>query len=164
MYAASIPVFVRALTNLKAILAKGAAHAESRKIDPSVLTGDRLHPDMFPLTRQVQVACDTAKNSAARLAGVEAPKHADDERTFPELQARLDKALTYLRSFEPKQIDGSEDRAIKMPSPGGEVTFRGQDYLFYFALPNLYFHAATAYNILRHDGVEVGKMDFLGRP
>ncbi|HZO08164.1 MAG TPA: DUF1993 domain-containing protein [Myxococcota bacterium] len=164
MYAASIPVFVRALTNLKAILAKGAAHAESRKLDASVLTGDRLYPDMFPLTRQVQVACDTAKNSAARLAGVEAPKHADDERTFPELQARLDKVLVYLGGFEPKQIDGSEDRAIKMPSPGGEVSFRGQDYLFYFALPNLFFHAATAYNILRHDGVELGKMDFLGRP
>jgi len=164
MTRASISVFVRVLTNLKAILAKGAAHAEGRKIDPLVLTGARLYPDMFPLVRQVQIACDTAKNSAARLAGVEAPKHADDEKTFPELQARLDKALAYLRTFTPAQIDGSEDRTVKMPSPGGEVSFRGEDYLLYFALPNLLFHATTAYNILRHNGVEVGKMDFLGRP
>ena len=164
MYGASIPVFVRVLTNLKGILAKGSAHAESRKIDPLVLTGSRLYPDMFALTRQVQIACDTAKNSAARLAGVEAPKHEDTERTFPELQARLDKALEYLRSLAREQIDGSEERPVKMPSPGGEVTFRGEDYLLYFALPNLFFHATTAYNILRHSGVEVGKMDFLGRP
>jgi hypothetical protein len=164
MYRASLPVFVRTLTNLKGILAKGAAHAESRKIDPLALTGSRLFPDMLPLTRQVQIACDTAKNSAARLAGVEAPKHEDTEQTFPELQARLDKALGYLGTFRPEQIDGSEDRPIKMPAPGGEVTFRGEDYLFYFALPNLFFHAATAYDILRHGGVEVGKMDFLGRP
>jgi len=164
MYGASIPIFVRVLTNLKGILVKGAAHAESRKLDPSVLTGDRLYPDMFPLTRQVQIACDTAKNSAARLAGVEAPKHEDTEKTFAELQARVDKVLGYLKGFEPKQIEGSEERTIKMPSPGGEVSFRGEDYLVYFALPNLFFHATTAYNILRHDGVELGKMDFLGRP
>ena len=164
MYRASLPVFVRTLTNLKAILAKAAAHAESRKLDPLVLTGARLYPDMFPLARQVQVACDTAKNSAARLAGVEAPKHEDTEKSFAELQARLDKTLAYLRTFEPKQIDGSEERTVKMPSPGGEVGFRGEDYLLYFALPNLFFHATTAYAILRHNGVEVGKMDFLGRP
>lgn len=164
MYGASLPVFVRALSNLKGILAKAAAHAESRKLDPLVLTGARLYPDMFALARQIQIACDTAKNSAARLAGVEPPKHEDTEQTFPELQARLDKALAYLKGFQPAQLDGSEERPVKMPSPGGEVTFRGEDYLLYFALPNLFFHAATAYAILRHNGVELGKMDFLGRP
>jgi hypothetical protein len=164
MYRASLPVFVRALENLKAILAKAAAHAASRKLDPLVLTGARLYPDMFPLARQVQIACDTAKNSAARLAGVEPPKHEDTEESFDELQARLDKTLAYLRGFEPKQLEGSEERAIKMPAPGGEVSFRGEDYLLYFALPNLFFHATTAYAILRHDGVELGKLDFLGRP
>ena len=164
MYGASIPVFVRVLSNLKGILARGAAHAERRKIDPLVLTGGRLYPDMFPLNRQIQIACDTAKNGAARLAGVEAPRHEDTEQTFPELQARLDKALAFLGTFRPEQIDGSEERQVKLPSPGGEVTFRGEDYLLHFALPNLFFHAATAYNILRRDGVEVGKLDFLGRP
>jgi hypothetical protein len=164
MYGASIPVFVRVLTNLKGVLAKGAAHAESRKIDPAVLASARLYPDMFPLTRQVWTASDTAKNGAARLAGVEAPKHADTETTFPELQSRLDKSLAYLKTFKPEQIDGSEERLIKLPAPGGDVTFRGEDYLFVFALPNLFFHATTAYNILRHNGVELGKMDFLGRP
>jgi len=164
MYGASIPAFVRALTSLKGVLAKGAAHAESRKLDPLVLTSARLYPDMFPLTRQVWIASDTAKNSAARLAGVEAPKHEDTETTFPELQARLDKTLAYMKSFKPEQIDGSEERVIKLPVPGSEVTFRGEDYLLFFALPNVYFHATTVYNILRHNGVELGKMDFLGRP
>jgi hypothetical protein len=164
MHAASVPVFARVLTNLKAILAKGAAHAESRKLDPLVLTGARLFPDMFPLSRQVQIASDTAKGSAARLAGVEPPKFEDTEKSFPELQARLDKTLEYLHGFEPKQIDGSEERTVTLPLPQGEVRFRGQDYLLHFALPNLYFHATTAYAILRHNGVEVGKMDFLGRP
>ena len=117
------------LANLKAILAKAAAHAESRKLDPLVLTGARLYPDMFPLFRQVQIACDTAKNSAARLAGVEPPKHEDTEQSFPELQARIDKALAYVRGTTAAQIDGGEERAVKMPAPGGEVSFRGEDYL-----------------------------------
>jgi hypothetical protein len=164
MYAASIPAFTRVLTNLKGVLAKAAVHAESRKIDPLVLTGARLYPDMFPLTRQIQIASDTAKNSAARLAGVEAPKFEDAERSFPELQQRLDKTLQYLESFGREQIDGSEERSVKLPAPSGEMSFRGEDYLLTFALPNLFFHAATAYNILRHNGVELGKMDFLGRP
>jgi hypothetical protein len=164
MYGASIPAFTRVLTNLKGVLAKAAAHAESRKIDPLVLTGSRLYPDMFPLSRQIQIASDTAKNCAARLAGVEAPKFEDTETSFPELQQRLDQTLQYLERFGREQIDGSEERSVKLPAPSGEVSFRGEDYLLYFALPNLFFHATTAYAILRHNGVELGKMDFLGRP
>lgn len=163
MYSASVPAFVRLLGNLRVILEKGAAHAESRKLDAASLTGFRLYPDMFPLTRQVQIATDMVKGAAARLAGLDVPRYEDTETTFAELIARVDKTLAFLAQFRPEQIDGSEDKAIQLKSPRGEMNFTGRDYLQFFVLPNAYFHATTVYNILRHNGVELGKQDFLGR-
>jgi len=162
MYQASIPVFLRALDNLSAILDIGAAHAAAKQLDPLVLTGARLYPDMFPFSRQVQIACDMVKGGAARLAGVEPPPRADTERTFAELKARIDWTAAFLRRFDAEQIDGSEDRPIVIRTPFGELNFTGQRYLLGFVLPNLYFHSTTAYNLLRHSGVELGKRDFLG--
>lgn len=162
MYQASVPALVLALGNLKAILEKGAAHAEAKKIDPVVLAGGRLFPDMFPLSRQVQIAGDIAKGCPARLAGVEPPKYEDTEVTFSDLIARLDKTLDYIKSFKPAQIDGSEEKHIVLALPSRTLAFKGQDYVWKFVLPNIYFHVATAYNILRHNGVELGKQDFLG--
>jgi uncharacterized protein len=164
MYQASLPLFKRMLTNLAAILAKGAAYAEARKIDPEVLVNARLFPDMFPLSRQVQIASDSVKGCAARLAGQEIPKYEDNEKTFPELIARVNKTIAYIDTFKPEDIDGSEDKAITIPLRSGDLHFDGMTYLLHFALPNFYFHVTTAYNILRHCGVEVGKMDFLGKP
>jgi hypothetical protein len=163
MYQVSVPGFIRALTNLSAILAKAAAHAEARKIDPLVLTGTRLFPDMFPLSRKVQIATDMTKNGAARLAGVEAPKFEDTETSFAELEARIAKTIDYLKSFKAEQIDGSEGKEIMLKLPSGPTHFEGLDYLLGFVLPNLYFHVATAYDILRSSGVELGKADFLGK-
>lgn len=162
MYQASVPVLIRSLGNLKAILQKGAAHAEARKLDPAVLVNARLHPDMFPLTRQIQTASDMAKFCAARLAAVEAPKFEDNETSFPELIARVDKTIAYLKTFKPEQIDGSEERAIELKTPRGPIPFKGMQYLLNFLLPNYFFHVTTAYGILRHNGVELGKMDYLG--
>lgn len=163
MYEASIPTFLLTLRNLRAILEKGAAHAEAKKIDPAVLTGSRLFPDMLPLTRQVQIASDAAKGCAARLAGVEAPKFEDTEKTFPELLARIDKTIDYLQGFKPAQFEGSEDRTITIPSPRQTFTFPGLTYLRHWAIPNFFFHVTTAYALLRHNGIEVGKADYLGR-
>ena len=163
MYQASIPVFIRMLGNLSAILAKGVAHAEAKKIDPSVLVNSRLFPDMFALARQVQIASDTAKGAAARLAGLEPPSYDDNEKTFPELIARLDKTVEYLKTLKPEQIDGSEERTISLKVAGQPMTFQGMTFLLQRALPNLYFHTTTAYSILRHNGVEVGKKDYLGK-
>ena len=162
MYQASVPVFIRMLSNLKKLLEKGAAHAEAKKFDSSVLVNARLAPDMFALARQVQIAADNAKGCAARLSGAEIPKYEDTETTIPELLARLDKTIAFLKTIKPAQIDGSEDKAIVLKSPRGEMNFTGINYLLHFALPNVYFHITTAYNILRHNGVEVGKMDFIG--
>ncbi len=162
MYQSSIPVFVRMLGNLSAFLDKAAAHAEAKKIDPTVLIRDRLAPDMFPFSFQVQTATDHAKGCAARLAGIEMPRFADTETTFPELKERIAKTMTFLQSVTPAQIDGSEERAITLKQRVGELNFRGQDYLLHFALPNFYFHVTTAYAILRHNGVELGKRDFIG--
>jgi hypothetical protein len=162
MYQASLPVFIRMLGNLSAILDKAAAHAEAKKIDPAFLIRDRLAPDMLPFSFQVQTATDTAKGCAARLAGIEAPSFADTEATFPELKERIAKTLTFLKSVTAAQIDGSEERPITLKMRAGELKFQGQDYLLHFALPNFYFHVATAYSILRHNGVELGKADFLG--
>lgn len=163
MYQASIATLTRTLKILDTILAKGAAHAEARKIDPAVLVGSRLYPDMFALARQVQVATDTAKGCAARLAGVEPPKFEDTETTFAELSARIGKTVDYLASFRPEQIDGTEQKEIVLKlGKQAEVTFDGQAYLLNFVLPNFYFHVTTSYDILRHCGVEVGKKDFLG--
>jgi hypothetical protein len=162
MFKASVPVFTRQLANLSAILHKAEAHAVTRKIDPAVFINARLAPDMFPLSRQVQSASDSAKGCAARLAGVEIPSFADTEATFPELQARITKTMTFLQSLGPELIDGSEDRTIVLKLRGREVSFSGQNYLLSFALPNFLFHAVTAYDILRHNGLEIGKTDYLG--
>lgn len=162
MYQASVPVAQRALRNLRQLLVKGEAHAQARGFDAGVLLQTRLYPDMFPLLRQVQIATDGVKNAAARLAGVEALKFEDDETSFAELYARLDRAIDHLGTFTPEQIDGSEGRAISVPRRGKEpLDFDGRTYLLAFVTPNLYFHVATAYAILRHAGVPLGKTDFL---
>lgn len=162
MYEASVPTFLHTLRSLKAILEKGVAHAEAKKFDQAVLASSRLAPDMFPLTRQVQIASDAAKGAAARLAGLEPPKFEDTETTLAELIARVDKTIDYLQSFKPAQIDGSEERAINIPTPRGTFTFPGKVFLRHWALPNFFFHTTTTYNLLRHNGVELGKADFLG--
>lgn len=162
MYSAFIPVAIRTLQNLSAILAKGAAHCEARKIDPNAFLSARLYPDMFPLTRQVQIASDTVKGAAARLAGIEIPKYEDNEASFAELQARLDKTVAFLKTIEPAQIDGKEEADIVLSFPSRTFEFKGQAYLTGWVLPNLYFHTTTAYALLRQGGVELGKADYLG--
>lgn len=162
MYRASVPVFIHTLGALSNILAKGAAYAEARDIDPSVLVNARLAPDMFPLSRQVQIAGDMAMRGAARLAGVDFPNNPDTEATFSELQARIGKTLKFIEDLSPKQIDGSEEKPITVQMRDGPLNFTGQDYLLNFVLPNFYFHVTAAYLILRHNGVELGKKDFLG--
>lgn len=164
MYQASVPALIRSLNNLAAILEKGAAHAEAKKIDPAVLINSRLYPDMFPLGRQVQIASDIARRGAARLAGLEAPKLEDDETTFAQLIDRLHKVIAYLETLTAEQIDGSEEKLITLPVGKDTMTFEGLSYLLYFILPNVYFHVTTAYDILRHCGVELGKGDYLGKP
>jgi len=162
MFGASVPVFIRALNNLAAILEKGAAHAKTRKIDEAVLLNCRLFADMFPLVRQVQIATDTARSGAGRLAGSEFPAYEDNETTFAQLAARIQNTVQYLQTLQPAQIDGSEDKTISWQSRSSTKSMQGQPYLFQHLLPNVYFHVTTAYNILRHNGVEVGKKDFLG--
>jgi hypothetical protein len=152
------------LRNLSALLEKAEAHCAARKIDPAALTSARLFPDMFPLARQVQIACDTAKGAAARLAGVEIPKHEDTEQTFPELRARIAKTLDFIESLPKAKFEGAEDREVVMKMRGEDVKFRGGQYLLAHATPNFYFHVTTAYDLLRHNGVELGKRDFLGNP
>jgi uncharacterized protein len=163
MYQASVPPMIRALANLRGILQKAAAHAEARKIDPSVLVNARLYPDMYPLSRQIQIATDMAKGGASRLAGKEIPKYEDNESSFPELAARLDKTIALLETFGPEDIDGSEDKTINLTLHGTTLTFKGIRYLLDYVIPNVYFHVTTAYAILRHNGVEVGKKDFIGK-
>lgn len=163
MYQACVPPLTRVLTNLTGILEKAAAHCEAKKIDPAVLIGSRLYPDMFPFARQVQIATDNAKGSAARLAGMDPPRYEDTETIFPELIARVRKTADFLATFKPEQIDGSEERTITLNMRHGTLTFPGQTYLLNYALPNFYFHTTTAYAILRHNGIEVGKQDFLGK-
>jgi uncharacterized protein len=164
MYQASIPPMIRALNNFAAILKKGAAHAEAKKIDPTVFINSRLSPDMFPLAKQVQIASDVARRGAARLAGLEAPAFEDNETTFPELITRLEKTTAYLETLTASQIDGSEERSISLPMGDQTITLAGLPYLVSFVLPNVYFHVTTAYGILRHCGVELGKIDYLGKP
>jgi len=164
MYQASAPRFANTLRNLSAILDKAEAHCAAKKIDAAALTGFRLYPDMFPFTRQVQVACDTAKGAVARLAGAEIPKHEDTEQTFAELKARIAKTLDFIESVKSERIDGSEEKEVVLPMRSGERRFKGMQYLLGFAYPNFYFHVTTAYNILRHNGVEIGKQDFVGKP
>jgi hypothetical protein len=164
MYQTSVPRFANTLNNLSAILDKAQAHAEARKIDPLVLTNSRLYPDMFPMKRQVQVACDTAKGAVARLAGVEVPRHEDSEESFVELKARIAKTLDFIQAIKPAQIDGSEDKTIQLKLGQREVGFKGMQYLLGHALPNFYFHITTAYDILRHNGVDLAKRDYIGNP
>lgn len=163
MYQAFVPGTVRALENFIVILDKIAAHAEARKIDPSVFINARLAPDMFPLSRQVQIASDTVKGGVCRLAGQEPPSFEDNETSFPQLADRLRKTINLLQSFKPEEIDGSEERAIVIKMRSGELNFNGQDYLLGFVLPNLYFHITAAYAIARSNGVELGKKDYLGK-
>jgi hypothetical protein len=162
MYQASVPAFLQMLKNLTAIMDKAEAYAAERKIEPEVLLSWRLAPDMFPFTRQVQIAADFAKGTTARLAGKEVPKYPDDEKSFAELKARIAKTMKFVESIEPKDIDGSEGRDITLTVGGQEMHFKGEPYLVHFALPNFYFHATAAYAILRRCGVEVGKRDFIG--
>jgi hypothetical protein len=162
MYQASIPCFVRMLGNLSAILDKAAAHAEAKKIDPAVFINARLAPDMFPLSRQVQIATDMVKGCAARLAGIEVPRYEDNETTFAELQARIDKTKAFIQSVNASQIDGSEERQITLKFGSRELSFLGQAYLLDFVLPNFHFHLSMTYAILRHNGVEIGKKDYIG--
>jgi uncharacterized protein len=162
MYQAAVPVYTQFLTSLSNVLKKGAAFAEAKKVDPSVLIAARLAPDMIPLSGQVQIATDHAKGSLARLAGVDIPSFADTEKTFDELQARIQKTLDYVKTFKPAQIDGTEGKEIVLTFGTQKFPFNGQTYLINFALPNFYFHTSMAYAILRHNGVEIGKRDFMG--
>ena len=161
MYDASVPAFVNMLTSISKILDKAAAHAQAKKIDPSVLINDRLAPDMFPLSRQIQIATDGVKGGAARLAGVDVPSYPDTETTFAELKARIDKTVAFLQSIDKAKFDGAEDRSVTMKVGPNDMTFPAKVYLFEFVIPNFYFHATTTYAILRHNGIEMGKQDFL---
>jgi hypothetical protein len=162
MHSTLVPLAKTLLGALSNVLQKGADHAAAKGFDPAVLLNARLAPDMFPLSRQVQIATDQAKGGGARLAGVEVPSYPDDEKTFADLQARIAKTIAFLDSLTPAQIDGSENKEIVLKMRAGDVTFTGQRYLIGFVIPNLTFHCATAYNILRHNGVDIGKRDFLG--
>lgn len=162
MYSACVPVLSHAISNLKNVLAKGEAHAKAHGTDEANYLGLRLAPDMFPLDRQVRIACDVAKRGVARLAGTEAPAHADDETSFAQLIARCESVVAYLNSFTPAQIDGTEEKDITLPTPFGDLHFKGQQYLFGFMIANVHFHSSMTYALLRNAGVEVGKRDYLG--
>ncbi len=163
VYQVTVPVFIRMLNNLAGILEKAAEHCTTRKIDPAALIHARLYPDMFDLARQVQVACDHARNGAARLAGLEAPDMEKTEQTFAELKERIRKTVAFLETFRPEQFEGAETREVTIKRGETTVTYDGLDYLLNRVLPNFYFHVTTAYDILRHNGVELGKRDYLGR-
>jgi len=162
MYKASVPLFVRQLTSLSNILKTAEAFAEAKKIDPSVLINARLAPDMHPLNRQIQVASDAVKGGVARLGEMEAPSYPDTETTFAELQERIAKTIAFIESVPAEKIDGSEERTITMKIGPNEMSFPGLSYLSHLVIPNFYFHVTTAYNILRHNGVEIGKRDYIG--
>lgn len=164
MHSFSIPYFVRSLNNLAAILNKGAAHAKENEIDPSIFVSARLFPDMFPLSRQVQIACDVSKGAAARISGIEAPSFEDNESSFEELLERISKTIAFLESVPEDKLNGTEDKTVKFQAGSIEIDFTGATYLSMWALPNLYFHVTTTYNILRHNGVELGKLDYVGAP
>ena len=164
MYQASVPRFINILGNFNGILDKAQAHIDAKKIADATFTTFRLFPDMLPLTTQVQIACDTAKGVVARLAGVEIPAYDDNEKTLADLKARVAKTIAFLQTFTPAQIDGTEDKAIVTKRGDKETHYKGLQFLMGHATPNFYFHITTAYNILRHNGVEIGKRDFLGNP
>jgi hypothetical protein len=162
LYQISVPVFTRGLRQLRAILAKADAQAQQMKVDEAVLLQARLYPNMFPMVRQVQIACDFAKGTCSRLAGQEPPVFADQEASFAELYARIDKTLAVVETLTPAQIDGQEERTVEFKTRQRTFTFKGLPYLLSFSLPNFYFHLTTAYAILRHNGIELGKPDFTG--
>ena len=163
MYQASVPPFLQILGSLSTLLDKGAAFCAARNIDQAALITYRLAPDMFPFSRQIQSVSDMTKGATSRLAGLEPPSFPDTETNFDELKARVAKTVDHLKGFKPDQIDGSEEREIVLKGGGRELRFTGQRYLLGFVLPNVYFHATTAYIILRHNGVEIGKMDYIGK-
>ena len=162
IYDQVVPVMQRMLQNLAAIVTKAEKYAEERKIEPAALLQARLAPDMFTFTRQIQIATDFTKSTPARLAGIEPPKWEDTEQTFAELQARIQRGIDYLGSFRREQFAGADTRAIEFKTPRNTMNFTGRDFLLHFALPNFYFHLTLAYALLRHNGLELGKMDFLG--
>ncbi len=162
MSSASVPVLLRALGNLQAWFEKAEAHAAAKKYDPQVLLAARLAPDMLPFTKQVQIACDSAKFGVARLSGVEAPKFDDTEASFADLRQRIAKTLDYIRSVPAARIDGTEDKDVVVPRRDGSMTLKGEFYLKHYVLPNVFFHVTTAYALLRHNGVDLGKGDYLG--
>ena len=164
MYQASVPRFVNMLSNLSNIIDKAQAHVDARKIDAAVLPAVRLFPDMLPLTSQVQIACDSAKGAVARLAGVEIPAFEDTEKTLADLKARIAKTVAFIQTLNAAQIDGTEDKEIVLKRGDKETRYTGMQFLLGHAVPNVYFHITTAYNILRHNGVEIGKRDYLGNP
>jgi hypothetical protein len=163
IFDASVPVFVHFLNGLASVLRKAEAHVQAKKLDPDAFLAARLFPDMFTFTKQVQLACDFAKGTSARLAGVTAPSHADDEKTFDELQARIRKTIDFLRGLNKEQFAEAETRPITFKAGGKDMTIKGAQYLSNVGLPNFYFHVTTAYGLLRHNGVEIGKADFLAR-
>jgi uncharacterized protein len=162
MHSASVPIFVRMLGNLTQWLDKAEAHAAAKKFEPEVLLASRLAPDMLPLPRQIQIACDTAKFAAARLAGIDAPKFDDSESTFAELKARVRKTVDFVQSVPAGLFEGSDNRDVTLPRRDGPLVLKGEAYLQHFVLPNFFFHVTTTYALLRHNGVELGKSDFLG--
>ncbi len=164
MFQASVPRFINILGNLSSILDKAQAHVDAKKLDPAALTTYRLFPDMLPMTAQVQIACDAAKGAAARLAGVDNPVFEDSEKTLTELKARIANTIAFLQTIKPVQIDGTEEKEIVIKRGDKETRFKGMQFLLGHATPNFYFHVTTAYNILRHNGVEVGKRDYIGNP
>jgi hypothetical protein len=164
MYQASVPQLVKVLGNLSNILDKAQAHVDAKKIDPAALTDFRLFPDMLPMKKQVQIACDTAKGVVARLAGVEIPVHEDTEKSLAELKVRIAKTVAFIQTVKPEQVDGTEDREIVIKRGETDIRYTGLQFLLGRALPNFYFHVTTAYAILRHNGIEIGKGDFLGNP
>ncbi len=164
MHSASAPIFISMLKNLSNWLDKAEAHATAKKFEPGVYLTTRLAPDMLPLTNQVQIACDTAKFLMARLAGIDAPTFDDSEKTLADLRARIAATIAFVQSVPADSIDGSEDKEVTLPRRTGPIVMKGEAYLKHFALPNFFFHLTTAYALLRHNGVEIGKMDFLGAP
>ncbi len=164
MYQASVPRFINILGNLSKILDKAQAHVDARKIDAAVLPAYRLFPDMLPMTTQVQIACDTAKGVVARLAGVDIPVFEDNEKTLADLKARIAKTIDFIQTIKPAQIEGSEDKEIVIKRGDKETRYNGMQFLLGHAIPNFYFHVTTTYNILRHNGIEIGKRDYLGNP
>ena len=162
LYQVTVPVFVKALSNLRSVLEKAKTHALDHKIEEAAFMQARLFPDMLPLPRQVQIATDIARGASARLAGQEPPPYEDNEQTFDDLLARIDRTLAYIKGLDEKAFDGAETREITRPVRGQPHTFTGMNYLLQFAMPNVYFHCATAYGLLRHNGVPLGKADFLG--